>query len=164
VVRHGKAVPPDVWDGPDATRPLLARGAAQSASIALGLAAYRPLKIISSTATRCVATLAPLARVTGLLVQQSEGISQDAYELGEGTVGELIGKKIRKKKTVVICSHGPVIPEIIDEIALATNTTPGSEFRSLGALETGEFSVFHFATDHPRSGIVAMETHSPTSD
>ncbi|MCU1549787.1 MAG: mismatch repair protein MutT [Glaciihabitans sp.] len=164
VVRHGKAVPPEVWDGPDATRPLLARGTAQSASIALGLAAYRPVKVISSTATRCIATVAPLARVTGLEIQEYEGISQDAYELGGSTVAELVGRKIRKRKTVVLCSHGPVIPEIIIEIARATNTPATPEFRSLGTLDTGEFSVLHFSIEQPRSGIVAMETHSPTSD
>ena len=164
VVRHGKAVPPDVWDGPDATRPLLAKGTAQAASIALGLAAYRPFKIVSSTATRCVATVAPLARVSGLSIQESDGVSQDAYELGASTVAELIGKKVRKKKTVVICSHGPVIPEIIDEIAKATNTPATTEFLSLGSLDTGEFSVLHFSIDRPRTGIVAMETHSPTAD
>lgn len=164
VVRHGKAVPPDVWDGPDATRPLLARGSADAESIALGIAAYRPTRIISSTATRCMATIAPLARVTGLEIEDSPGISQDAYESGHSKVAEIVRKKSRKHKSLVLCSHGPVIPEIIAEIASITNTPPTTDFLSLGSLDTAEFSVMHVAIDHPKSGIVAMETHSPTAD
>jgi len=49
VVRHGKAVPADAWDGPDATRPLLLGGAAQAAAIAPAVAAFRPERILTST-------------------------------------------------------------------------------------------------------------------
>ena len=55
-VRHGKAVPPSTWDGPDSTRPLMQRGVDKAAAIAASIAAYSPEKIISSPATRCVAT------------------------------------------------------------------------------------------------------------
>jgi 8-oxo-dGTP diphosphatase len=161
VVRHGKAVPPQSWDGPDATRPLLARGAAQATSIAAGLAAYRPKKIITSTAARCIATVAPVARLTGIGTIESDAISQDSFESGESAVAELLEKRIKKGATVVLCSHGPVIPEIIAHIARLTNTPPTGDFLSMGHLSTGEFSVLHVATDDPRSGIVALETHSP---
>lgn len=164
VVRHGKAVPPEVWDGPDATRPLLARGTADAESIALGIAAYRPTRIVSSNATRCLATVAPLSRVTGLDIDDTIGISQAAYESGADRVAEIVGKRARKHKTFVLCSHGPVIPEIITAISAITNTPPTTDFLSLGSLDTAEFSVMHIAVDHPKSGIVAMETHSPTAD
>jgi 8-oxo-dGTP pyrophosphatase MutT (NUDIX family) len=164
VVRHGKAVPVGSWDGPDATRPLLLRGTAQAASIALGLAAYRPKKIITSTAARCVATVAPLARLTGIAPIESDAISEDAFESGDSDAVGVLAKRMRKKKTAVLCSHGPVIPELIAELASLTNTPPSREFLSMGDLSTGEFSVLHVASDHPASGIVALETHSPTAE
>jgi 8-oxo-dGTP pyrophosphatase MutT (NUDIX family)/phosphohistidine phosphatase SixA len=164
VVRHGRAVPPESWDGPDATRPLLAHGTAQAASIALGLAAYRPRRIVSSTAVRCVATVEPLARLTALEVKTSDAISQDAFETGKSDVAAVLRKRMKRQKTMVFCSHGPVIPEIVEEIARMTNTPPSTEFLSMGSLGTGEFSVFHIAVEHPNSGIVALETHSPTTD
>ena len=164
VVRHGKAVPAGSWDGPDATRPLLLRGTAQAASIALGLAAYRPKKIITSTAARCVATIAPLARLIGVEPKESDVISQDAFERGDSDVPGLVERRIAKKKTTVLCSHGPVIPEIIVEISRLTNTPPSREFLSMGYLSTGEFSVLHIASEHPASGVVALETHSPTAE
>jgi 8-oxo-dGTP pyrophosphatase MutT (NUDIX family)/phosphohistidine phosphatase SixA len=164
VVRHGKAIPPEAWDGPDATRPLLDRGTAQAASIAMGLSAYRPKKIISSTAVRCLATVAPLSRVIGMEITPSEAISQDAWESATSGVAGVVAKRMKRQKTVVLCSHGPVIPEIIDEIARLTNTPPTHEFRSMGSLATGEYSVLHISTEHPLSAVVALETHSPSAD
>ncbi|MEJ1229813.1 MAG: NUDIX domain-containing protein [Galbitalea sp.] len=164
VVRHGKAVPHEAWDGPDSSRPLLLRGTAQANGIAAGIAAYRPEKILTSDAVRCVATITPLAALTGLKPKLVPGLSQDAFESDDATIAEVLGKRMKAKNTVVLCSHGPVIPEIIREIAGLTNTPYTSEFTSLGALATGEYSVFHVSSQHPRSGIVAMETHSPVPE
>ncbi|MDB5280902.1 MAG: hypothetical protein JWR61_5857, partial [Ferruginibacter sp.] len=156
VLRHGKAVPPESWDGQDATRPLLERGTAQAASVALGLAAYRPRKIISSTAARCLATVAPLARLTALDVTPSDAISQDFWEAGTSDAATVIAKRVRKGTTVVLCSHGPVIPDLIEELSRATNTPPTTAFLAMGQLEPAEYSVLHISTDHPTSGMVAL--------
>ena len=164
VVRHGKAVPAEAWDGPDATRPLLLRGTAQAAEIAPGIAAYLPEKILTSTAARCLATIAPLAALTGVKPKQVSGLSQDAFESDEATVAEILAKRMKSQKSVVLCSHGPVIPEIIRQLATLTTTPHTSDVADLAALSTGEFSVLHISTQHPRSGFVAMETHSPTAE
>jgi phosphohistidine phosphatase SixA len=161
VVRHGKAVPQEAWDGSDASRPLLQRGTAQAASIAPGIAAYRPEKIFTSDAVRCVATITPLADLTDLKPKQTPGISQDAYESDAAGIGELLEKRMKSKTTVVLCSHGPVIPEIVREVAGLTNTPFTTDFASMGALATGEFSVIHVSAQHPKSGVVALETHTP---
>ena len=41
------------------------------------------------------------------------------------------------RKPAVLCSHGPVLPEILTEIALATGTLRGSYLGSASALEAG---------------------------
>ena len=160
-VRHGKAVPPEAWDGHDSTRPLLQRGVDQSIAIAKGIAAYSPEKIISSTATRCLATLEPLARLTQLPIKSTARISQDAHQPGAAGVRAVVGKRIRKQRTVVLCSHGPVLPEIIDEVVRLTNSRPDAALRRAATLNTGEFAVLHISVGHPESGIVATETHGP---
>jgi 8-oxo-dGTP pyrophosphatase MutT (NUDIX family)/phosphohistidine phosphatase SixA len=161
VVRHGKAVPADAWDGPDSTRPLLLRGTAQAADIAASIAAYRPEKIFTSTAARCVATIAPVAALTGIRPKEVAGISQDAFESDLDTIADIVAKRMKSKKSVVLCSHGPVIPEIVRDIASVSRTMHTGDIASMGALSTGEFSVLHVSTRHPHAGIVAMETHSP---
>ena len=160
-VRHGKAVSPQAWDGPDSTRPLMQRGTDQAGGIAAGIAAFGPEKIISSTAARCLATIDPLSKLTKLPVKANAGISQDAYESGDETVAEVVRKRLKKKVSVVLCSHGPVLPRIIEQVALQTDSPIDVGLRRSADLSTGDFTVLHISRDHPDSGIVAVETHSP---
>lgn len=160
-LRHAKAVAPGRWDGPDASRPLAERGVAQAASIVETLTAWGPRRIQSSTATRCVTTVTPLSAATGIPIKRTDKISQDAFHDGTADVRGVIGKRVRSRKTAVLCSHGPVLPEILREMALATGTALGSYVSDAADLEPGGFSVVHFSADNPSSGIIAIETHAP---
>ncbi len=160
-VRHGKAVDPGTWDGPDATRPLMQRGMDQASGIAKGIAAYAPQRIVSSTAVRCLTTIAPLSELTGIPVRATDAISQDAYESGADGVAALVAKRLKRKVTTVMCSHGPVLPRIVAEIAAGTETEADAALRRAAALSTGDFTVMHVSLKHPKSGLVAVETHSP---
>jgi 8-oxo-dGTP diphosphatase len=160
-VRHGKAVPGETWDGPDATRPLMHRGSDQAKTIAGGIAAFAPERILSSTAARCLATIAPLAERTALTIKQTEDLSQDAYSGNGRAVTELVAKRLKKQKTTVMCSHGPVLPQIISALAEASDTKPDAQLRAAALLSTGDFSVLHFARDTKQLRLVAVETHQP---
>jgi 8-oxo-dGTP diphosphatase len=119
---------------------------------------------VSSPALRCVATIEPVAALTGLEVKASPGISQDAYEDGTATVKKVVGKRLEKQQTVVLCSHGPVLPDIIGAVARATHTEVNAALRRAAMLSTGHFTVLHVSVEHPKSGIVALETHGPLVD
>ena len=160
-LRHAKAVPPAAWDGPDATRPLLHRGIDQAVSVAPAIAAYRPARLVSSPAARCLATMEPLATITGLAIRPAVDISQDAYENDDAKVRALVHRRLSKGRTVVLCSHGPVLPDIIAAIARATGTELDHDLRRAARLSTAEFTVLHISAEHPDAGIVAVETHSP---
>ncbi|WP_158865397.1 NUDIX hydrolase [Leifsonia sp. AG29] len=162
-LRHGKAVPRDLWEGSDASRPLTERGVKQAASDVGTIRAWNPKRILTSDAVRCVTTVAPLAAATGIKPRREAGISQDAYEEGRGEVRAIVGKRIRSRKTAVLCSHGPVLPEILREIALATGTMPGGYLNDAAGLETGGFSVVHLSATNPASGIVSIETYAPVA-
>ncbi|NUU07146.1 NUDIX hydrolase [Leifsonia sp. C5G2] len=160
-LRHGKAAPRDNWGGSDAARPLTERGVRQAAADVPTLQSWRPKRIVTSDAVRCVTTVAPLAAATGIKPSRDHGISQDAYEEGAGDVRRVVGKRIRSRKTAVLCSHGPVLPEIMREIALATGTMPGGYLNDAADLDTGGFSVVHLSATNPASGIVSIETYPP---
>lgn len=162
-LRHGKAVPPETWDGPDSTRPLMQRGQDQAASIAAGLAAYGVRKLISSTATRCIATVTPLSELVGRPITIKDGISQDAQAHGRGDVGTVVLKRLARKRSAVLCSHGPVLPEIIDEVARLTGTAQEPALRNAAMLSTGEYTVLHISAENPTGGIVAIENHGPAA-
>ncbi len=161
-LRHGKAVSPESWDGPDSTRPLMQRGVDQSASIAHGVAAFRPASLISSTAVRCVSTIAPIARITGLEVTEVEGISQDAYASRGDRVARVVRNALDRNETTVFCSHGPVLPQIVSAVVEATGTGLSGQLSRAASLSTGEYAVLHVPAEHPETGIVAVEVHSPS--
>ncbi|MFT4028491.1 MAG: NUDIX domain-containing protein [Protaetiibacter sp.] len=161
-LRHGKAVPAEDWDGPDWTRPLMQRGIDQSMSVSHGIAAFRPRVLVSSTAERCLRTIAPTSRVTGLPVDEDHAISQDAYRSGGKAVRDVVANRIRRRESVVLCSHGPVLPQIIAAVAEQTGTPGSAKLQRAAALATGEYAVLHVPVDAPESGIVAVEVHGPT--
>jgi phosphohistidine phosphatase SixA len=161
LVRHGKAFGRSGWRGTDAARPLVDRGVQQAAALVDTLTAWAPKRIVSSPAVRCVTTVAPLSAATGIKVKRDEGISQDAWESGNAEVRRVVGKRVRSGKSAVICGHGPVMPEIMREIALATATPLGSYVTDAAGLEPGAFSVVHLSVTNSGSGIIAIETHAP---
>ena len=162
-LRHGKAVAPASWDGPDSTRPLLQRGTDQAKGVAAGIAAFSPARLVSSTATRCLATIQPLADLMKKTVTMTDTISQDAYENAASDVRGEVSRRLSKRRSVVLCSHGPVLPDIIAEVGRLTGTDNRTELRNAAALSTGEFSVLHISLESPLSGIVAIETHGPAA-
>lgn len=161
VLRHGKAVGRDGWTGPDAQRPLTARGTRQAHAIVGPLRAFGVRRIVSSDAVRCVTTVTPLAAALGKTIRRTELISQDAWEEGRADIRSVVGKRVRSGKPAVLCSHGPVLPAIMNEIALATGTLRGSYLGSASTLDVAAFSVVHLSATNPGSGIVAIETHTP---
>lgn len=161
VLRHAKAANRGVWLSSDATRPLTPRGRAQADAIVGPLRAFGVQKIVSSDARRCVETVKPLARSLDVKISKTPLLSQDAWDEGESDPRTVVGKRVRAGTATVLCSHGPVLPDILREIALATGTMHGSYLGSASALEVGAFSVVHLSTTNPGSGIISIETHLP---
>jgi 8-oxo-dGTP diphosphatase len=160
-LRHAKAVSREDWEGKDAARPLSPRGRRQADSIVGPLLAFGVRRIVSSPATRCVKTVMPLSAAVGRPIDTTKLISQDAWEIGKSDARAVIGDRVRSRKPAVLCSHGPVLPDILSELALATGTLRGSYLGSASALEPGAFSVVHLSAENPGSGIVMIETHEP---
>ncbi|MDJ1114960.1 NUDIX hydrolase [Microbacterium dauci] len=161
VLRHGKALAREDWTGADAARPLTDRGSKQAKALVGPLQAFGVRKVVSSDAKRCVDTVAPIAKALHKDIRTSPLISQDAWEAGTADIRSVVGKRVRARKPVVLCSHGPVLPDIMRELALATGTLAGSYLGTSAALDTGAFSVVHLSATNPGSGIVAIETHQP---
>lgn len=161
VLRHAKAVSRDAWKGKDRKRPLTSRGRKQAKALVGPLRAFGVRKLISSPAVRCVETVEPLARALDRRIETTKLISQDAWEKGESDARTVVGQRVRARKPAVLCSHGPVLPDILNELALATGTLRGSYLGSASALEPAAFSVVHLSVDSPGSGIVTIETHVP---
>jgi len=160
-LRHAKAVSRSDWDMTDAARTLTDRGKKQAKAIVAPLRAFGVRKIVTSDAVRCVQTVTPLGKALDRKIVQTELISQDAWEDGSSDVRAIVGKRVRSRKPAVICSHGPVLPDILAELALATGTLQGAYLSSASALEVAAFSVVHLSATNPGSGIISITTHVP---
>ena len=89
-------------------------------------------------------------------------ISQDAYSGNSDKIERLITTYLDAGETTVFCSHGPVLPQIVDAVLAVAGGHTGERSRA-SALSTGEYAVMHIPVEHPESGIVAIEVHSPTA-
>ena len=77
LVRHAHAGNPARWDGPDAERPLSAKGHGQAERLARLLAAtgFETDALISSPKVRAVQTAEPIARALGVEVRVDDRLS-----------------------------------------------------------------------------------------
>jgi 8-oxo-dGTP diphosphatase len=160
-LRHAKAMPAEAWDGPDHTRPLLHKGLTQAKKVARGILAFGPVKVISSTAARCIATVEPLLEKGQLELKTSAGISQDSYESKGTKAFAAVEKRVSKRQGAVLCSHGPVLPQLVSAAAEIGHGGSSKSLQKAASLNVGSFSVIHFSRETPTPQIVAVETHEP---
>jgi exopolyphosphatase/guanosine-5'-triphosphate,3'-diphosphate pyrophosphatase len=108
LVRHAKAFSRSRWREDDELRPLTPAGDLQAEAIATALAEEHPRRLISSPSVRCVQTLGPLARTTGLRIEQdarlAEGAPLDSAALLLASLGS---------EPAVICGHGDLLPVLV---------------------------------------------------
>lgn len=109
IVRHAHAGSRRNWERPDRDRPLSDKGADQATAIADHMTGLAPTRLVSSPAVRCQQTLGPLARRLGLDVEVDERLDEGSRELWlEDLLTEVADEN------VAVCSHGDVIPLLLD--------------------------------------------------
>lgn len=160
LLRHAKAEPRSDEYPQDHLRPLLPAGEDQAETLVPILEAFGPRRIMSSTAVRCLSTVAPLAASLGKHVRATPELSQDFWDGGDLLeLRKLVGRVVARGKNVVLCSHRPVLPDLVRELTLATGSLPGSYIEKAAALPPAGFSVFHLSRTRPGAGILGVETY-----
>jgi 8-oxo-dGTP diphosphatase len=122
LVRHARAGKRGRWGGPDEERPLDRRGRAQAAALARLLAGYQVEGIHSSTARRCLETVAPLAEAVSVPVQ-TDPLLGEVAALGdrEGARTTLL-RVVQQSGTVVVCGQRKsldiALPALLDSLGV----------------------------------------------
>ncbi len=111
VVRHVKAGDRSRWEGPDEERPASKPGRAQAVAIADRLEREDVSAVISSPSLRCIQSVEPLADRLGLKVEVDERLAEDSALKAVLAVVNAVPDR------AVLCSHGDVIPELIEALA-----------------------------------------------
>lgn len=111
LLRHAHAGSRRAWVGDDRERPLSDKGQQQAEAVASRLERLAPVRILSSPTVRCRQTVVPLGRRLELDVTDDDRLFEGA---GRDDVRSVIDEV--KRDTVVLCSHGDVIPELLREL------------------------------------------------
>lgn len=151
ILRHAKAMDRKDWSRKDSARPINARGRRQARMLVPMLNAYGVTKLVSSTSTRCVATVLPYAQQEELPIDTHSLLSEEEGENNAKGVGKLMRKiraaTLQTGEPTAVCVHRPVLPHILDALEIAPAT-----------LVTGELLVAHLTS---KGTVQALERHRP---
>ena len=124
LLRHAQAGSRASWSGTDdVLRPLTAFGRYQSADLVGVLGETGITEIRSSPYRRCIESVAPLAAALGLEVIVDERLAEGPAD------GAITLVRTLAERSTVLCSHGDIIPSILDHLRLNDALDLGREPR-----------------------------------
>jgi 8-oxo-dGTP diphosphatase len=170
LVRHAKAVPRSQWTDPDdQLRPLDQQGRQRAEDISPLLAAYGVRRLVSSPSVRCADTVQPYAAWLGRRLRLKEGLSEEGYEADPLQAMRHLHGLLRRGAPAVLCSHGPVLPDLLDELAGlvdggsddGTDAAKQLDEAADAKMAKGEVLVAHLVGTGVDARVVAVERHLP---
>ncbi len=161
LVRHGAAGSRPYDHGDDLKRPLDQRGLVQAVDLVRHFEGVDLRAVWSSVATRCVDTVRPTAQAHGLEVDARR-------ELLEGSkpaaLIELMRSEAHNDGDILMCSHGDLIPEVINTLlrdGMSMIGQRGCEKGSVWTIETRGRDLVR-ATYVAQPNLSQPERHLPT--
>ncbi len=165
VIRHAHAVGRGRWKGDDPRRPLDRRGARQAAALVPLVTAYGVRRVVSSPSVRCADTLAPFATRAGLRMRLKDGLSEEGHVAEPRRAARQVDKALRRGEPVALCSHRPVLPDLLSALATRAGHDADCEGALRRAVERGlakgEVLVAHVSGTGADAVVVAVERHLP---
>ncbi|WP_377645106.1 NUDIX domain-containing protein [Oryzobacter terrae] len=170
LVRHAHAVPRGDYDGADDTkRPLTEAGSARARELVPVLGAYGVTRVVSSPSERCVGTVEPYARAVTVKVRRRDGLSEEGHAEAPLKARTHVRRLLERGEPALLCSHGPVMPSILDELAGRLDLDAAGAVEVVEAfaearddrLAKGEALVCHVVGTGDGARVVAVERHLP---
>lgn len=165
LVRHARSVARRRWEGAEPRRPLDDIGREQAAGLVPLLSAFGVQRVLTSDSDRCTATVAPFARATGTRLLGRHALSEEGFAEEPGRAVRLLDKTIARGEAAVLCTHRPVLPVLLRELArrsASADLTAALSESAAAGLVKGEALVAHLAGVGERARVVAAERHSPS--
>lgn len=163
ILRHGKARSRATWKDGEASRPLLAEGNDQAEALPKLLKAFGARLVFSSPWTRCLSTIAFYAQSPKVKVKVSPELTEAANAKKPAITRDVTRALMNLNKGVIICTHRPVIPTIIDEIETRTDSKLKAKLHLATLLKPGSISVVHLSknSDPIKRVVVDVEIQAP---
>jgi 8-oxo-dGTP pyrophosphatase MutT (NUDIX family)/phosphohistidine phosphatase SixA len=164
VVRHAKAKPRSSWTRAENERPLAATGQRQALSVSRLLAVWNPRRVVSSPWRRCIQTIMPYIKSTNRKIRTADPLSEAGNARKPKDAMRTIEQLLRKGKSTVICTHRPVLPNVIKVLekhmsAGVSAVLPASD----PYLKPGALIVCHVSSER-RPEIVSAEVYDAYDD
>jgi 8-oxo-dGTP pyrophosphatase MutT (NUDIX family)/phosphohistidine phosphatase SixA len=165
ILRHTQAMKRADWDGNvDAERPLSGRGRSQSKQLVPLLDAFGIEAVHASSARRCSETVRRYAKHLDVTVQAEPDLTEEAHHEDPTRTAERALALAQLPAPVVLCTHRPVLPTILDTLAeslVLTGQSPQWSQLWDPKLPPGGFIVIHRAfTDDGQVAAVGVERHT----
>ncbi len=164
VARHGRARRRSAWPGDEDTRPLTGQGQAQARALVGVLAAFGVAEVVTSPWSRCLDTVAPYARATGLAAQPVDALTEKAYQADRAATVGAVRPYLTRPRDAVVCTHRPALEAVVAAVAgRSRRWTTGSLPTADPWLRTGELLVAHVVGTGGGARVVAVERHRPVA-
>jgi 8-oxo-dGTP diphosphatase len=117
LVRHAKARSRSTWPDADPLRPLDVRGRERAKALVPILAAYGVTRVITSPSLRCLDTVLPYADAAGHEARLKVGLSEEGFAEKPERASYHLTRLLERGNATVLCSHGPVLPVLLEQLA-----------------------------------------------
>jgi 8-oxo-(d)GTP phosphatase len=164
LVRHARSVARRRWEGDEPRRPLDDTGREQAAGLVPVLSAFGVRRVLTSDSERCAATVAPFARAVDARLLGRHALSEEGFAHEPDRAVRLLQKTIARGEAALLCTHRPVLPALLRELAgrsASPDLAAALTESAAAGLVKGEALVAHVSGVAERARVVAAERHSP---
>ena len=176
IVRHARSRSRSSWPDTDPLRPLNARGRERAEALVPILAAYGVSRVATSPSVRCLDTVLPYAVAAGVRARLKSGLSEEGFAERPDRAPYHLTRLLERGNAVVVCSHGPVLPVLLEQLALiadpeGTDENDGNDENDENTARTsltkaahsgmgkGEVLVAHLVGTGAQARVVDVERH-----
>jgi len=162
VVRHASARKRAAWTDGEATRPLTTEGRHQAQALVPMLSAFGVTSVVTSEWERCAATVEPYALAAGVVGTHRPDLTEAAHADYPGRVGAIVAGMVGGGEDIVLCTHRPVLPTVLDVVAEHSGRDVADALPTDDPfLRTAEMLVAHVTTTGVGPRVVASERLRP---
>jgi 8-oxo-dGTP diphosphatase len=171
VLRHAEATKRVAWQesgSPDSqddnARPLNPAGLVQAQTLTHVLACYGPTRVISSSAHRCEATVAPFAAAFDITVQLEPALSELGFRDNPEATFACVTELLSSSQPAIWCTHRPVLPAVTRALGRELTVPAGADPLDLDPrLKPTAALILHL--DKDRTVVATEHRHAvPTSE
>ena len=164
IVRHAKSRSRSSWTQADPLRPLNARGRQRAEALIPVLAAFGVNRIVTSPSVRCLDTVAPYAAATRTRARLKWALSEEGFAENPDRAGHHLTRLLERGHAAVVCSHGPVLPGLLEQLAGLADADESAAAATLteaarDGMGKGEALVAHLVGTGDQAVIVDLERY-----